>query len=71
MDVNVMYQLGFVHGHRGLGISYQWMCKDYIVGYANGSRMKREQLNKEKDAIRSGHQGLRQTTSDTAVFRQA
>jgi hypothetical protein len=72
MDVDLSYQLGFVHGLRSLGISYQWMSRDYIKGYAKGTEMKRLHLLQEENYVkRSGHQGLRQATSDTAVLSEA
>jgi len=55
-----------------LGISYQWMSRDYIKGYAKGTEMKRLHLLQEENYVkRSGHQGLRQATSDTTVLSEA
>lgn len=72
MDAMISYQLGFVHGQRGLPMQLKWMGEHYVRGYFKGTQSKQQHLEQEeKDVIRSGHQGLRQTTSDTAVFRQA
>jgi len=72
MDVDISYQLGYVHGIRSKGMAYQWMNKDYARGYAKGMQMKRMCLQEEENYVkRSGHQGLRQTTSDAVVLSEA
>jgi hypothetical protein len=72
MDVDISYQLGYVHGIRGMGMAYQWINKDYVRGYAKGMQMKRMCLQQEEDYVkRSGHQGLRQTASATTVLSEA
>jgi len=72
MTSDIAYQLGFVHGVRGLGISYPWLTADYLRGYNKGTEMKQLHLQQEENYVkRSGHQGLRQTASDTAVFSEA
>lgn len=71
MTSDIAYQLGFVHGLRGTGIKrcIQWLTADYMRGYTKGIAMKHLHLQQEENYVkRSGHQGLRQTASDTAVF---
>jgi hypothetical protein len=72
-DVNISYQLGFVHGLRSLGMAYQWIDDNtYVRGYIKGTQMKQLHIQQEENHVkRSGHQGFRQTTSDTAVLGEA
>lgn len=72
MDDMISYQLGFVHGQRGLPMQLKWIDHHYVRGYIKGTHSKQQHLQQEENYVkRSGHQGLRQTASDTAVFRQA
>jgi hypothetical protein len=72
MNEDISYQLGFVHGQRSLGMQLQWMSEHYVRGYCKGVQSRKQHLEQEeKDVIRSGHQGLRQTASDTAVLSEA
>lgn len=59
MDAMISYQLGFVHGLRGLGMELKWIDEHYVRGYCNGVQSKKKHLEQEeKDVIRSGHQRL-------------
>ncbi len=71
MDVMIKYQLGFVHGQRGLPMQLQWIDEHYVRGYLKGTHSKQQHLQQEeKDVIRSGHSRLRQTASDTIVLSE-
>jgi HD-like signal output (HDOD) protein len=49
MDVDLSYQLGFVHGLRSLPLFKEWMDAMYVLGYAEGQKTKRLFIEQEHE----------------------
>jgi hypothetical protein len=47
MSKDISYQLGFVHGQRGLGMELKWIDEHYVRGYCKGVQSKQQHLQQE------------------------